>query len=160
MELYIPYITITPLAICNLKLYYNMRLIYLFLLLCLFSCEKQEIGYLKTENASYTPNTLEIRKEPDPVIDAIRIQNKAPWTTLPIEGVLGTPPIHYEIIDVKASDGGDAELFRSELSIIGGGIMYYPMENKAPKGAYTISIKIWNEGHNKILQDAFTFIIK
>lgn len=37
------------------------------LLLIHVACQDVTVGYLKTENALYNPDTLIIRKEPDPV---------------------------------------------------------------------------------------------
>ena len=134
----------------------------LFLILGLFfvACENESVGFLKADSAEYAPDSLEIRKNLDPILDAIRIKNKAPWTTLAIEGVLGTPTIHYEIEEVRSLTDGDAELFKKELSIIGGGIMYYAYDGKAPKGEYWVSIRISNEGHSVVKKDVFKLILK
>ncbi len=136
-------------------------ILFLILGLSFVACENKSVGFLKADTAEYAPDSLEIRKNLDPMLDAIRIKNKAPWTTFPIEGVLGTPPIHYEIEEVRSfAGGGDAELFKKELSIIGGGIMYYAYDGKAPKGEYWVSIRISNEGYSVVKKDAFRFILK
>ena len=36
------------------------------------ACHEKTIGYLITENASYDPDTMYVRKTPDPVTDAVR----------------------------------------------------------------------------------------
>ena len=43
------------------------------------ACHQTTVGYLLTENASYDPDTMYIRKTLDPELDAVRIENKAPW---------------------------------------------------------------------------------
>ena len=46
------------------------------------ACHQTTVGYLLTENASYDPDTMYIRKTLDPELDAVRIENKAPWVSL------------------------------------------------------------------------------
>lgn len=86
------------------------------------------------------------------------IEQGLPWTTATIEGVLGTEPIQYSIANVT-SEGGDAEVFRNELVIYGGGRMQLPFECKAPSGKYHVSILVENEGYSNLLENVFTFII-
>ena len=45
------------------------------------ACHQTTVGYLLTENASYDPDTMYIRKTLDPELDAVRIENKAPCVT-------------------------------------------------------------------------------
>lgn len=126
----------------------------------LMGCTKTKIGYMKADNAEYIPNILEIRTELDPVVDAIRIKNNAPWVTMKIAGVLGTDPLMYSLVSVKALDGGDAEIFKSELKVLGRGVMQVPLVPKSPKGKYVISLKVSNEDYSANLTDIYTFIIK
>ena len=86
------------------------------------------------------------------------IEKKLPWSTARIEGVLGTEPIRYSIAGIT-SEGGDVDIFMSELVIYGGGRMQLPFEVKAPKGEYHVSILIENEGYSKLVENAFTFIV-
>ncbi len=139
-----------------------MKTLYILALSCLFfvACHDVTVGYLKTENAVYVPDSLVIRKEPDPIEDNIRIQNQAPWMTLPIQGVIGTAQIHYEIENVSSDKSVNADIFKEELSIRGGGIMSYPLEGKAPAGRYVVSVRIWNEGYDVVKRNIFTFIVK
>lgn len=81
-----------------------------------------------------------------------------PWSTATIEGVLGTEPIQYSIANVTSEDG-DAEIFKDELVIYGGGRMQLPFDCKAPKGKYRVSILVENEGYSNVLENAFTFIV-
>ena len=78
-----------------------------------------KVGYLKAENAGYLPNELEVRKTLDPEEDAVRMANEAPWVTQKIQGVLGTSPLLFEFVSVKASEGGDAEIFKKKLQSAG-----------------------------------------
>lgn len=135
-------------------------LFFLFLAFCVTSCHKTTIGYLQTDEASYNPDSLIIRTELDPVKDATKIANSAPWVTTKIQGVLGTSPINYRIADVEASDGGDADILLEELIIRGAGIMQVPLSPKAPQGRYKVSIEVYNEGYSHIMNNVFTFIIE
>ena len=131
------------------------------LLLIHVACQDVTVGYLKTENAGYTPDSLIIRKEPDPVKDALRIKNDAPWRALTLQGFLGTPPIMFSIENVTSPNGQEAaDLFKKELSILGGGSLLYKLRGEAPLGRYVISVRLTNEGYSKVVPDAFTFIVE
>ena len=84
-----------------------MKKVYLFLVLIIscWGCQDMKVGYLKAENAGYLPNELEVRKTLDPEEDAVRMANEAPWVTQKIQGVLGTSPLLFEFVSVKASEG-------------------------------------------------------
>ncbi len=99
----------------------------------------------------------------DPICDEYlglmsKIEEAIPWSTSTIEGVLGTQPIRYSIADVTSTNG-NADLFKEELVMYGGGRMQLPFACKAPKGTYRVSIIIENEGYSHRLDNAFTFII-
>ena len=147
-----------------------MKYIYvLFLVIvAMYGCQDVEIGCLDVSNAEYMPDTMLVRKELGFITDdwnivrqdRTRESKKAPWVTNQIQGVIGTAPIQYSIHDVKASDGGDAEIFKKELKIRGGGIMEAPFVPEAPNGRYTISLKVEAESYSAIIEDAFTFVIR
>lgn len=126
----------------------------------LVACHKVPIGYLETENAVYVPDSLVIRLEPDPLKDFVRIMYEADWVSTKIQGVLGTAPIIYTIIDVRAEDGGNAEVMKAECAINGSGTFTIPYEHKVPVGRYVMSIEISNDGHAYELRDAFTIIVE
>ena len=137
-------------------------IIYLICVVFLVACNDVTVGYLETENAEYMPDYMEIPQigELDEIADAQRIRNNAPWVTQPIQGIEGTAPLIYTIEDVTATEGGDAVMFKQELSIIGNGSFYYPLEHKAPAGKYVVSIRVTNEGYSHVLKDIYTFIVK
>lgn len=89
----------------------------------------------------------------------VRVGKPIPWTTSEIEGVDGTAPIFYTIVGVRAEKGGDAELFRQQLEIKGGGRLVVPYDFKAPAGYYKVTIAITNEGYSRTIENAFTFIV-
>lgn len=144
-----------------------MKVYYILLVAILSSglwgCHDITVGFLETGNALYFPDTLEVRRELDPtrVPDKVMIASGAEWVSNEISGVLGTSPLEYEIIEVKAKDGGDADLFLEQVRIIGGGRFYFPSkEIKAPNGTYTLSIRVSNPGYSAELKDIFTIVIK
>jgi hypothetical protein len=134
----------------------------LLLATLLASCGDRVVGYLDVTDAAYLPDSLEIPRlsDLDPVADATRLENDAPWVSLRIQGVLGTPPLYYAIESARERGGTDVAPFLDELSITGGGIFYFPLRHAAPPGEYTVSIRVYNEGHARVLPDIFTFIVK
>ena len=143
-----------------------MKYIYtLFLFtLVVWGCQDVKIGCLDVNNAEYMPDTMLVRKELGFITDdwnIIRDDNmrkkvEAPWVTNQSQGVVGTASLY----DVKASDGGDAEIFKTELKIRGGGIMEVPFVPESPNGRYVISLRVEAEEYTSIIEDAFTFVIR
>ncbi|MDR2131067.1 MAG: hypothetical protein LBP56_07905 [Odoribacteraceae bacterium] len=127
-----------------------------------FSCGDRVIGYLDVENAEYIPDSLEIPRyaDLDPVMDATRIENNAPWVSLKIQGVRGTSPIAYAIAGAREKGGKSVAKFLEELSVAGAGVFHFPLQHETPAGEYTVSLRVYNEGHDKVVPDAFTFIVK
>ena len=131
------------------------------LLVCCFACQEKTIGYLITENAGYEPDSLIIPSTLDPEKDAIRIENKAPWMTFSLQGYEGTAPITFTIESVTSTAGEEqAALFKEELTIRGGGAMFYPLEHKAGAGTYVVSVRLTNEGDILVIENAYTFLIE
>lgn len=124
------------------------------------ACHEKTIGYLITENASYDPDTMMIRKTPDPVLDAVRIEYGSPWVSLQLQGYEGTEQIHFTVESVTSDQGEEAAAtFMSELSIRGGGVLQYPLKNKAVPGSYKVSIRLTNPGYSQVVKDAMTIIV-
>ncbi len=88
------------------------------------------------------------------------LKYKIPWVTSGLEGVKGTEPMSYSIVEVRNEKPENAELFRKSLSIMGGGRMHVALDVEAPAGEYIVSIAIDNEGQHAVLEDAFTFIVE
>lgn len=127
---------------------------------CLAACHEKTVGYLITENASYVPDTLVVRKTPDPVLDVTRIEYNAPWVSLQMQGYEGTDPIYFDIESVTSDQGEEAAAtFMSELTIRGGGALIYPLENNAAPGRYVVSVRLTNPDYSQVVEDAFTFIV-
>ena len=68
--------------------------------------------------------------------------------------------IDGEVVEVKATEGGDPELFQHLVSVRGGGRMEFPLISDITPGRYTVSLRVWNEGHSSIIKDVFTFIVE
>lgn len=89
-----------------------------------------------------------------------QIDEDIPWTTSQIEQLLGTEPLSYSLVGVKSSNGQETvDDFVKYLTVIGGGRMYVDAKVDSPKGSYTVSLKVENEGHSAILEDIFTFVL-
>ena len=126
----------------------------------LFSCHETTIGYLETKDASYDPDTLYIYKNPDPIAEAVRIENNAPWVSFSLQGYEGTEPIIFSVESVTSDQGEEAAAtFKSEISIRGGGALMYPLENKAVPGTYVVAIRLTNPGYSHVIEKAMTFIV-
>lgn len=126
----------------------------------LVSCHEVTEGYLKTDSAQYVPDTMEIRLQLDETLDAYRMHNMAPWVSPKLQGVIGTAPIEFEVVEVNATEGGNAELFQHLVSVRGGGRMEFPLISDITPGRYTVSLRVFNEGYSHIVKDVFTFIVK
>lgn len=124
------------------------------------ACHEKTIGYLITENATYDPDTMYVRKTPDPVEDAVRIEYGSPWVSLQLQGYEGTEQIHFSVESVTSDQGeAAAATFMSELTIRGGGALMYPLENNAVPGRYKVSIRLTNPGFSQVVKDAMTVIV-
>lgn len=123
-------------------------------------CHDITEGYLMTDNAKYTPDSMEIRLVLDETLDAYRMHNLSPWVSPKLQGVIGTTPIEYEVVDVKATEGGNAELFQHLVTVRGGGRMEFPLISDITPGRYTVSLRVFNEGYSNVINDVFTFIVK
>lgn len=123
------------------------------------ACHQPTVGFLQAGNAVYVPDTMRVRKVLNPVDDAYRIANNAPWVSPKLQGLAGTAPITYEIAGVTSTDG-DATLFRNLVTIRGGGRMEFPLKSAIPAGRYVVSVRVSNEGYSHVVEDAFTFIVK
>lgn len=130
-------------------------------LICLNACHEKTIGYLITENASYDPDTLVIPQVLDPIKDAIRIKNQAPWISYALQGYEGTEQIMFSVESVTSTSGEtEARKFKDELKIRGGGALEYPLEHAAGSGTYVVSVRLTNPGYSQVVENAFTFIIE
>lgn len=124
-----------------------------------WGCHTPTPGYLETGNAQYVPDTMIIRKQLDPIKDAYRKMNNAPWVSPKCQGVDGTAPVLFEVVDVTSADG-DANLFKSLLNIRGGGRMEFPLQAAVPVGRYIVTVRVSNEGYSHIIPEVFTFIVE
>lgn len=138
----------------------SIMLIMIVFVVGLNACHEKTVGYLITENASYDPDTMYVRKTPDPVSDAVRIEYDAPWISLQLQGYEGTDPIYFSVESVTSDQGESAAAtFMSELTIRGGGALMYPLENNAVPGTYVVSVRLTNDGYSQVVEDAMTIIV-
>lgn len=136
----------------------------LLIILTISSCNKIPVGYLQTEDASFAPDTMYAYRNIQP--DDVHLLEKSPWTSLVIQGVAGTVPINYEFAGVQAKEGGDAAAFEKAVNAghvtVQGGIVrvFQKAVESIPNGVYTLSLRVYNEGHSAILKDIITVVVE
>jgi hypothetical protein len=138
----------------------NKIIIILFVLIGMAACHDTEVGYLEAEDAIYVPDSLVVRNTPDPVLDAIRIENDAPWLSNTIQGIIGTQPMSFHIVDVKGASEQDKSLIIEKVRVDGGGRFWIPLDANLPVGEHIISLEVRNEGQTRVLKDIFRLIIE
>lgn len=89
-----------------------------------------------------------------------RIKFGIPWVTSGIEGIQGTEPLIYEIVEVGNENAENAARFAGYLTIIGTGKMCLEQDFDVPDGDYVVTVKVSNEGRTRVFPKAFTFVVK
>ena len=130
----------------------------LLLLFAAFGCDKTTVGYLFTDNLSYTPDTLEVKAILDPEEDEEQISGEIPWQGVPLEGVQGTAPISYEIASVQTTDGNPEA--GKQFQMVRKGVIELPWNHTVPPGRYVIGIRVSNEGRSVVKDSVFSVIVK
>jgi hypothetical protein len=135
-----------------------------FIVMAVAACNTKPVGFLRTEGASFSPDTLNVYHNPH--ASTPRYNDHRPWVSYRIQGVAGTNPINYELADVKATEGGDAEKFKAlaqkGLLKVDGGMIVLMQEGVAElptSGRYTLSLRVYNDGHSKTIDDVYTIIV-
>lgn len=135
-----------------------------FIAVAVAACNTMPVGFLRTEGASFSPDTLNVYHNPHS--STLRYNDHRPWVSYRIQGVAGTNPINYELADVKATEGGDAEKFKAlaqkGLLKVDGGMIVLMHEGVAElpnSGRYTLSLRVYNDGHSKTIDDVYTIIV-
>lgn len=127
------------------------------------SCSKMDVGYLRTTGASFTPDSLNAFHNVDATSD--RGLNNLPFVSTRIQGLAGTNPINYELSGVKADSQENVELFmklykEGKISVIGGLIVVTQEATKQlPNGRYRLSLKVYNQDHQAVLEDIFKVVV-
>ena len=135
-----------------------------FIAMAVAACNTMPVGFLRTEGASFSPDTLNVYHNPH--ASTPRYTDHLPWVSYRIQGVAGTNPVNYELSDVKATKGGDAEKFKAlaqkGLLKVDGGMIVLMHEGVAElpnSGRYTLSLRVYNDGHSKTIDDVYTIIV-
>ena len=123
-------------------------------------CQDIPIGYLQTEDASYNPDTMAVKKVLVPGEDDLQIKWGAPWVSTPIEGVEGTAQIFVTIKGIREESGGSVTEALEHIKVYGDGTFEVPVQHTIPVGRYVISLNFRNEGYSKDVDDCFTIIVK
>ena len=135
-----------------------------FITVAVAACNTMPVGFLRTEGASFSPDTLNVYHNPHS--STPRYNDHRPWVSYRIQGVAGTNPINFELADVKATEGGDAEKFKAlaqkGLLKVDGGMIVLMHEGVAElpnSGRYTLSLRVYNDGHSQTIDDVYTIIV-
>ena len=135
-----------------------------FIVMAVAACNTMPVGFLRTEGASFSPDTLNVYHNPH--ASTLRYNDHRPWVSYRIQGVAGTNPINFELADVKATEGGDAEKFKAlaqkGLLKVDGGMIVLMHEGVAElpnSGRYTLSLRVYNDGHSQTISDVYTIIV-
>ena len=135
-----------------------------FIAMAVAACNTMPVGFLRTEGASFSPDTLNVYHNPH--ASTPRYNDHRPWVSYRIQGVAGTNPINYELADVKATEGGDAEKFKAlaqkGLLKVDGGMIVLMHEGVAElpnSGRYALSLRVYNDGHSQTISDVYTIIV-
>ena len=135
-----------------------MREVYVLILglLLLTGCHDVTVGYLETRDAVYQPDSMIVKAELDPDLDARQIEFEIPWQSTSIEGVQGTAPIRYSIKSINS----DHPKVVDQFTMQGKGIIELPWNHTVPPGRYVINIRVENEGYTVDLDSIYTVIVK
>lgn len=135
-----------------------------FIAVAVAACNTMPVGFLRTEGASFSPDTLNVYHNPHS--STLRYNDHRPWVSYRIQGVAGTNPINFELAGVKATEGGDAEKFKAlaqkGLLKVDGGMIVLMHEGVAElpnSGRYTLSLRVYNDGHSQTISDVYTIIV-
>ena len=135
-----------------------------FIAMAVAACNTMPVGFLRTEGASFSPDTLNVYHNPH--ASTLRYNDHRPWVSYRIQGVAGTNPINFELADVKATEGGDAEKFKAlaqkGLLKVDGGMIVLMHEGVAElpnSGRYTLSLRVYNDGQSQTISDVYTIIV-
>ena len=135
-----------------------------FIAMAVAACNTMPVGFLRTEGASFSPDTLNVYHNPH--ASTLRYNDHRPWVSYRIQGVAGTNPINFELAGVKATEGGDAEKFKAlaqkGLLKVDGGMIVLMHEGVAElpnSGRYTLSLRVYNDGHSQTISDVYTIIV-
>ena len=135
-----------------------------FIAMAVAACNTMPVGFLRTEGAAFSPDTLNVYHNPH--ASTPRYNDHRPWVSYRIQGVAGTNPINFELAGVKATEGGDAEKFKAlaqkGLLKVDGGMIVLMHEGVAElpnSGRYTLSLRVYNDGHSQTIDDVYTIIV-
>lgn len=130
--------------------------------------ERKELGWELDDREDVIDGLEEIKAQTVGNIDnelvliRRRINDTIPYTSSPVEGVLGTEPLIYSIERVSGDDAGKVALFSKYLTIIGGGrlVLHWSKTEQLPVGMFTVSIRVTNEGYSRAFDDVMTYIVE
>ena len=127
------------------------------------SCSKMKVGYLRTAGASFAPDFINVFHNIDPT--STRYLEQEPFVSTSIQGVAGTNPVNFELASVKADTPAAGELFmklykEGEISVVGGKVIVsLKATQQLTNGRYHLTLKVYNEDHEALLENIFTVVV-
>ena len=123
-------------------------------------CDDVKVGYLFTQNAKYTPDSVVFKANLDEANpdDAHRKKFEIPWQSQPVDGIQGTNPIHYTIERIYP-DNDNPEIL-NQFSTVQKGVIQLPWNHTVPQGKYIVSLRVSNEGYTVVLDSVLTVIVR
>lgn len=119
----------------------------------LYACDDLEKGCLETQDAGYVTDSMTICLYPQ-TTDTI------PYQSEPIQGVLGTFPIQYEIAALHDSTGQSVPgEIQSQVRSVLNAVIQIERNHTIPVGRYGIDLQISNMHGSVTLKDIFTLIV-
>lgn len=140
--------------------YITIMLGILSFILMLEGCDTPQIGNLETDNAAYLVDSIVIKAQLDPIMDATKIKNQVPWQSNSIEGVIGTFPIHYYIVSIEGTGDFDLEYALQTLYVRNDGTIVIPIDHKFAPGRYILTLEIRNIWGSVVKENIFTIIVQ
>lgn len=117
-------------------------------------CDDITKGYLETDEAGYTTDTLRIVLDPGNT-DTIPYQSER------IQGIIGTFPIHYELAAFRNASGEETETgITSQIEMVLNGVFQIAKNHTIPEGTYTADLRVWNLGRSFVLPRIYTIVVE
>lgn len=133
-------------------------ILFIGFVVCLYGCDKTAVGYLKTDNAVYTPDSLVVKAILDPIVDQKQIEKEMPYQSGEIQQVSGTDPKKYSLNAVYADNGFIGA--EQQIRIVQKGKIQIEYNHTLPVGIYVLDIEVRNEGYTQVLKSVFKVIVR
>ena len=120
----------------------------------LYACDDMKKGYLETQEAGYVTNSMTIYLQPSST-DTVSYQSE------PIQSVIRTFPITYEIAAIRDSTGSIVPVFiASQIRCVRNAVYEISKNHTIPIGRYTVDLWVININSSILLHEIHTIIVR